>query len=111
MPRNINAVDFGSYTITATPGTLFSFADSGMPSEMPQGAHCFKGRLETAPIRIRIDDTAVTSNVGELLSAGDDILLDDSMLLTASLVRDTGTSGKIQGHFYSNEAHVFVGGG
>jgi|TARA_Y100000310_G_C20686095_1_gene819096 hypothetical protein len=111
MPRSLTALDFGHYTITDTAGTLFSFAESGSPSEMPAGAHCFKGRLETANIRARWDDTDPTTTVGELIESGDDLLLDVGLLRNMKFVRATGTSGKLVGHFWQAEAHYFLGGG
>lgn len=109
MARYPEAKDFGHYTVDDTAGTLFSFAESGSPSSMPTGAKCFKGRVETAAIRIRLDGSAASATVGELISSGEDILLSETMLNQASLIRDTGTSGVIQGHFYNVEVDVFLG--
>jgi hypothetical protein len=108
VPRAITPAAYGSYTITGAAGDLFSFADSGSPTSK-QG-ESFKGQLETAAIRIRLDGTPVTSSEGELLEPGDDVLFDQNMLANISLVRDGGTSGVIKGHWYNVTANVFMGG-
>ena len=109
MPRAITPIDYVSFTITDTAGDLFSFADAGMPTSMGT-AQCFRGHLETADIRVRMDGTAVTSSEGELLEAGDDLLLDQNMIASGSWVRDGGTSGVLKGHLYNVSANVFLGG-
>jgi hypothetical protein len=111
MPRTPTALDFGHYVITATAGNLLSFAESGSPSTIPAGAHSFKGRLETADIRARWDDTNPTATVGELIPTGDDILLDFTMITKYLFIRTGGTSAVLMGHFYQVEAHYFLGGG
>ena len=105
MPRAITPIAYGTYTITATAGTLFSF---GTPAT--KTGESFKGRLEVAAIRVRLDGTDATSAEGELLEPGDDVLWDQNMLSNMSLVRDGGTSGVIRGHWYNVSANVFMGG-
>ena len=109
--RHIVPIDYGSYTIDDTAGSLFSFADAGSPSSLPTSAQCFKGRLETAAIRVRMDGTNPTVDEGELVDTGDDLLLDESVIARAVFIRDTSTSGVLKGHFYNAEASVFLGGG
>ena len=110
MARHINPLAFGSYTITAEAGSLFSFAEDGSPTTLPTTALSFKGRLETANVRARMDGVPPTSTVGELIDAGDDILLDKAMVQNVQFIRDGGTDAELKGHFYSVEASVFVGG-
>ena len=109
MSREAIATDFGSFTITGTAGTLFSHVDAGHPTSLPTGAESFKGRLETGQIRARLDGTVATAAVGELIGAGEDILLSKSMIAQVSLIA-TGSDSKLQGHFYNIEASVFWGG-
>lgn len=108
--RNPYTLDYGSYTITGTAGTLLSFADTGMPSTIPTGAQCFVGRLETADIRMRFDGTAPTSTEGQLVQVGDILYIPASHLLTASsFIRTTATSGVLKGHFWNVELPNLLG--
>jgi hypothetical protein len=109
MVRNINAVDYGSYTITGTAGKFLSFADSGFPSTMPSGALSFKGRVETASFRARDDGTDPTASEGELVEVGDDVILSRSMLDKGAYIRVGSTSAVVKGHFYNVEAAVLLG--
>jgi hypothetical protein len=109
MSRVPQALDFGSYTITTTAGNLFSFADSGMPTQNPTGTRSFKGRIESGQVRIRLDGDGVTTTVGELFDTGEDILFSETMLAQASMVCPAGEA-VLQGHFYQVEAIVFLGG-
>ena len=52
-PLDPEPVGYTSFTIAATAGTIFSLADSGMPTKPPAGAVCFLGTLETAQVRVR----------------------------------------------------------
>ncbi len=109
MGRNLNATAYGDYSITTTAGTLFSFANAGSPSSLTAGLRCFKGRVETNDIRVRMDSTNPTgASNGELVSAGDDILLDEAQLRSSRMRSVTGTA-QLRGHFYSVEAAVFLG--
>lgn len=111
--RKIVAVGFGHYEIQATAALFFAnpVAGSNSKTAVPVQARCFKGRIETASLRIRIDGTDPTPTIGELLDTGDDILLDDHMMAVGKLIRNSATNAIIQGHFYNIEANVFVGGG
>jgi hypothetical protein len=109
MVRNINAVDYGSYTITGTAGKFLSFADSGSPSTMPKGALSYKGRVETASFRARDDGTNPTASEGELKEVGDDVIFDSSMLDHGVYIRTGSTSAVVKGHFYNVEASVLLG--
>jgi hypothetical protein len=109
--RHIVAIDFGSYLITDTAGDLFSFAESGSPSTLPTGTQSFKGILETAAVRIRIDGTAPTATEGELIASTSEVILDESVIAAAQFIRDTATDGVLKGHFYNVEASVLLGGG
>ena len=105
MPRAITPEAYGVYTITSTAGDLFSF---GTPDT--KEGESFKGRLEDAAVRVRMDGTAATATEGELLEPGDDVLWDQNMLANMTLVRDGGTNGVIRGHWYNVTANVFLGG-
>jgi hypothetical protein len=111
MTRWLDPKEYWAGTITGTAGNLFSFADSGFATSIPQGAHSFKGILSAAPIRVRLDATAPTASEGEPLGAGDEILLDEALIEKARLIRSTGVSAKLKGHFYANEAAYFTGSG
>lgn len=92
-------IAFGHYVITATAGDLFSFAQAGSPTSIPEGARSFKGRLE-ADIRSRMQDgTNPSATVGELISEQDDMVLDENMMRVFNFVRRTGDAA-LQGHFY-----------
>ena len=109
MSRAPAATDFSSFTITTSAGTLFSFADDGMPSSVPAGTKSFKGRIESGKFRARLDGSAASTTIGELYESGEDILFSESMISQASLCATTGTS-VLQGHFYNVESDVFLGG-
>lgn len=109
MARNINAEDYGSYTITGTAAKFLSFADSGSPSTIPSQARSFKGRVETASFRARDDGTNPTASEGELREVGEDVILSHSMLDTGVFIRTGSTSAVVKGHFYNVEAAVLLG--
>ena len=114
MVRSINALDYGSYTITATAGSLFSFADSGSPAALPSLAKSYMGRLQDSSIRARGDATNPTATEGELIESGQLVILDDAELGAGGgqilFIRTGGVSGVLKGHFYNVEASVLIGG-
>ena len=114
-PVTWKPTDFGSYTITDTAGSLFSFADSGSPASLralSSATKCFAGTLETAGVRFRADGTLPTTTEGELFSSsggGDRIILSLAELEDGRWVRATATNGVIKGHFYDVEPSVLIG--
>ena len=110
MPRNITPKDYTSFTITATAGTMFERADSGFPTSTPKGARSFRGRLETAQIRARGDETDPTSSEGELLEVGDDIYIVINEFTSMNFIRTGSVSGVCKGHFYDVELSILIGG-
>lgn len=107
--RSIVPIDYGSYTVSDTAGSLLSFADSGSPSTQPTTSKSFQGTLETAQIRFRGDGTAPTTSEGQPMEIGQTIVLSESELAQMQFVRTGGTSGVIKGHFYCVEANVLLG--
>lgn len=107
-------LDYGSYTITGTAGSLLSFADSGSPGTsiaMPQGAKSFRGVLETASVRVRMDGSPVTATEGELIDVGATVVLSiDEAHMAGAFIRTGGASGVLKGHFYDVDASAFEGG-
>ena len=112
--ESLRPLDYGSYTITGTAGTLLSFADTGSPGSkdaLPAGAKSFRGTLETGAVRARLDGTAVTATEGELIEVGTQMILDVAeMSLPQSFIRTGGASGVLRGHFFDIEPTVLVGG-
>lgn len=101
MP-NLRPIDYGSYTITGTAGTLWSFADGSMPSSNVAQSLSFKGTLETASIRVRSDGVAPTASEGELVNPGDSITLDSSEVGGQwNAIRTGSTSAVLKGHYYN----------
>lgn len=105
-----NPLDYGSYTITATAGSLLSFADSGSPLAVPSGAKSFRGTLETASIRVRLDGAAATATEGELVDIGSVVVLSVDEMQKALAFIGAGGNGVIKGHFYDVEPSVLTGG-
>ena len=91
-----NVVGFESLTIS----------NSAVALTRPMTARSFLGKLETAAVRVRGDGTAPTTTVGVLVSVGEVIILDDSELDRAQFIRQSGSDGTLQGHYYSAGADV-----
>ena len=102
-PRRALPLDYTSFTIAATAGTIFSLADSGMPTRAPEGAQCFRGILETAQVRVRGDAVDPTTTEGELANPGDIVYLTADEFVRTRFIRTGSTSGVLKGHFFDRE--------
>lgn len=111
MARQIIPLDYGSYTITATAGLLFTFTDTGSPSTPVTTANSFEGVLETASVRARGDGTGPTATEGQLIEIGNKIILSVSDMANMRFIRTGSVSGVLKGHFYNVEADVLIGSG
>ena len=74
------------------------------------GAKSFVGTVETGAIRMRGDGTDPTTSEGQLFDTGSVRVLSESDIDSAKLIRDTGTSGVLKGHFYNADASTFAAG-
>lgn len=88
------AISFQQVTVTGT-ATVIPVAMYTVAGGHGKASSC-RGRLETAAIRFRIDGTAPTSSVGELLDVGDRIEITGyTNLQNFKAIRTTGTSGDL----------------
>lgn len=110
MAQNFNIVDYTSFTVASTAGTMFGLADSGMVTTKPASAKSFMGMLATNSIRARGEGNPTTTE-GELINPGDTIVLGESEMTQMAFINGAnGSSGVVKGHFYTCEAAVLLGG-
>lgn len=109
MARNINVVGYVASTITNTSQTLIEAAATGVTT-IPADAKSFRGKLETAAIRVRADGTNPASGEGELINVGDTVYLSDSEIRIANFIRTGSTSGALKGHLFDAPLSELLGG-
>lgn len=98
MPSQYNITGYESLSITSAEAVKLTRVGA---------AKSFVGRLETASVRFRGDDTAPTTSEGVLLRANDLIVLNDSEIDRAQFIAE-GTTATLRGHYYSTEAGMFT---